>query len=203
MSHSGYGPGYPDQVPYSQVYLAKNVISNITSGYYFFMDAQPRTYHISVTVTYVGGGGGTSTLDVTSALPTFTTSVVQPGSVAAAPANAVVNGQSVPANVVIGELNQASSTQIKATTGPEANPYFAEDYMWMQLIYAAQSIDQRTANGSLEHTKQTPGLVIDDGDTARTPLGQPLVEGGTSWASDLASELPYGTTGTVAVHRVG
>lgn len=161
------------------------------------MDAKPQTYNISVSVTYVGGGQGTSTLTVTSALPKFTTDVVQPGNLTVTQAIVKSNGQEFPSFIRIGEQTSAAATQIRATTGPDDSNSMAGDYMWMQLIYFNSTINQNVNNAAVQHTKQTMGLVIDDGDAgARLNLGQPLTEGGNMWVSASIGESPNPTTGT-------
>ncbi len=192
-SYSGYNPGDPNAAATSPVTLTKNVVSNNSFSYTFILDATPRNYTVSVTVQYQGGGSGTSTLTFTTIKPPVTYNVVQTGTVNGTYTNYVTNvqGQQVPTAYVVGELNSGTATLIRAQTGPSGSSYLNGQFAWFQKINATATITN--APNAVTHTRQTAGLVIDDGyDGTRAPLGQPITEGGKIWPLN-STQITRGT----------
>jgi hypothetical protein len=172
----------PNQPPPSSVSLGENVTNVNTQSYGFIIDNQPRTYEITVTVQYVGGGSGTSTLTVTSALPPFETSVLQAGNVDGQFSGFInINGQQEPTAISIGENSAQAATEIDAETGAEPNQAFNGEFMWLQTVNSTATIVSATPQGPLPHTRQTTGTVIDDGYDGVTALGQSILQGADSW----------------------
>jgi hypothetical protein len=184
---SSYDPGDPNQPPPTHAGPTGAPYTN-NPTYAFIVDADPRTYTITVNVGYTNGASGSATITFTSAKPPYTWNVQQPGQISTIYSN-YVNGNAT--ELVLGELvnpnqNVNMSTLLDADTGAIAcgQDGFQGNCMFLQLINATISVTQQNNNNQLvTSTLNTNGSVIDDGfpGSGAAPLGQPTTQGYREW----------------------
>ena len=182
------GPGH---APPNQMAPVKGV--NLHNQIYdFVVDATPRTYTVTLTVDYINGTHGSSTMSFTSQKPTYSFTNESPGVVAweydRDPNNP--DPKLSITGISFGMLYPRGTTdrriKFTADTRNEPQAQLLGTFMIMQLINGETIFYHNNGNGTATALTQTTDgkFVIDDGWGEPKAIGQPLLSEAYGWASE-------------------